>query len=484
MEFDFTQPSPAVGTLEEAQAIIDLLWLLLGELSRQVKSQTQQIEAQAKRIEELEERLRTNSNNSSKPPSSDVSSVKKLKSKKPKSRRKSGGQPGHKGKSRELLPPEEVDHIKRCHPQSHCECGGLIEQGGLYRRHQIHELPKVKPVVTEYQLFEGRCQNCGTPHSGTLPEGVSSLMLGPRAIALVGTLTGAYRMSKRMAQALLHDVCGLKLSLGTVSQTEEVVSFALKSITEEAKAHVQEGLVVHSDETGHKEKGAKQWMWVAITGLVCVFLARASRSKAVAKELLGECFAGFLVSDRCSVYHWIETTRRQLCWAHLIRDFTKMAERSGKAGRIGDHLLHLTKKMFRHWHSVKEGTLSRTLFAKRMQSIRTDAERTLADGVTCGESKTQNTCKRLLKVKSALWNFIDHEGIEPTNNLSEQMIRHYVVWRKVCYGAQSERGSLYIERVMSVVGSCRLQGQNILDFMTQAISAYLGKGSPPSLLSA
>jgi len=477
MELDFSQPAPQAKTLEEAQEIINVLWSVLGELSKRV-------EAQSKRIEELEERLRTNSKNSSKPASADgIGRKKKDKRKKSKSGRKAGGQAGHEGKGRELLPPEETDRVEMCYPPEQCECGHEVERGGLYRRHQVHELPEVKPVVTEYRLITGTCVECGKVHMASLPAGVSNCFLGPRAVALVGTLTGAYRLSKRLVQELLHDVCGLKLSVGAISQTEELVSCALECVAEEAKTYVREAPIVHCDETGHKEKGEKQWMWIAIAGLVCVFLARTSRGAVVAKELLGEAFAGFLISDRWSAYNWIDVARRQLCWAHLIRDFTKISERSGKAGQLGDHLLHLTeKKMFRYWHSVKDGTLSRALFVKRMQSIRADVERTLAEGRVCGESKTQNTCKKLLAVKAGLWTFIDHEGIEPTNNLGEQMIRHYVIWRKICFGAQSERGSLYIERVMTVVGSCRLQRRNILDFMTQAVDAFMGKGTIPSLL--
>src|SRR5713101_4609303 len=291
MEFDFSQPAPRAKTLEEAQEIIDLLWSMLGELSKRV-------EGQSKRIEELEERLRTNSQNSSKPPSMDGRGGKKVKQKKAKSKRKPGGQPGHEGKARELLPPEKVDHVEMCYPPERCECGDQVECGGLYQRHQVHELPEVKPVVTEYRVLEGICEGCGKAHTGSLPAGVSNCLLGHRAVALVGTLTGAYRLSKRLVQELLNDVCGLKVSLGTISRTEEMVSCALEQVTIEAKDYVRGARVAHCDETGHKEKGEKQWMWIAIAGLVCVFLARASRGAVVAKELLGEAFAGFLILDR------------------------------------------------------------------------------------------------------------------------------------------------------------------------------------------
>jgi transposase len=469
MELEFTGPPPQAKTLDEAQVIINQLWLYLRTHSA--------------RIEALEERVRTNSMNSSKPPSSDMGRGKKKgKRKRSKPGRKAGGQPGHEGKARALLPPEEVDEVKTCYPQRVCDCGHLITVGGLYYRHQVHELPEVKPVITEYRLFEGCCDGCGKSHGAKLPDGVSHCLLGPRAIALVGTLTGAYRLSQRLVQELLRDVCGLKLSLGAVSKTEEVISAALLPVTEAAKAYVRQAPVVHCDETGHKEKGERQWMWVAIAAWVSVFVTSASRSAAVAKALLGEAFAGILVSDRGSAYTWVKAARRQLCWAHLMRDFTKISERRGQAGRLGKVLLAYAKKMFKYWHWVKDGQITRTQFEQRMKAVRVGVETALAEGADCGESKTENTCKRLLKLKPALWIFIDTEDVAPTNNLAERTLRGYVIFRKICLGTQSARGSLYLERVMTTVGSCRLQGRNVLDFLTQAVKAHFGEGPTPSLL--
>jgi len=218
--------------------------------------------------------------------------------------------------------------------------------------------------------------------------------------------------------------------------------------------------------------------------LVCVFLARASRSAATAKELLGEAFAGILVSDRYSAYTWVDALRRQLCWAHLLRDFTKISERSGAPGQVGEQLLELAKRMFRYWHKVRDGTLSRESFVQGMALIQDAVEAALQRGISCGDSKTANTCKQLLKVKVALWTFVHNPGVEPTNNLAERTLRSFVIWRKTSFGTQSNRGSLYMERVMTVVGSCKLQGRNILEFLTQAVLAQVGNGTQPSLLPA
>jgi transposase len=444
--------------------------------------QTKRIEEQTKRIEELEEKLKTNSRNSSKPPSTDKGS--QPKNKPSKSKKKQGGQPGHAGKGRALFAEEEINQRQACYPEKRCSCGGEVKTTCLKRRHQTVDIPEIKPIVTEYQLYAGTCQGCGKCHEATLPAGVSNQLVGPRLLGLIGALTGGYRLSKRLVQGLLQDLYRINLSVGIISESEEIISTALKAIVEEAHSYLQKAAVVHSDETGHKEKGKRQWMWVGIAGMVSVFMARAHRSAEMAKELLGAAFAGILVSDRYTAYTWVDAARRQLCWAHLLRDFTKISERSGAAGRVGERLLMHAKRMFRYWHQVRDGTLKRERFVKLMSHMRAEIEATLHQGVYCDESKTANTCKAILKLKAALWTFADTDGVDPTNNLAERTIRSYVIWRKTSFGTQSKRGSVYMERVMTTVGSCKLQGRNILEFITHAVRAHIAQTVAPSLLPA
>ena len=469
MKIDLTQPPPQVATLEQAQALIDALWQILRE--------------QANRIEVLEERLRTNSRNSSQPPSSDQGKGNSGNGKqRSKSGRKAGGQPGHVGKAHTFLAEDQVTHSHDCYPEQRCACGGAIKISRLAWRHQVIDIPEIKPMVTQYRLYAGFCQCCGKQHEAGLPDGVSARLTGPRLLALIGTLTGGYRLSKRLVQGLLQDLFHIELSVGAISQSEAVLSTALMPITQQAHAHLQQAAVVHCDETGHAEQGRRQWMWVAIAGTVSVFLARACRSAHVAQELLGACFTGILISDRYSAYHWVAPQRRQVCWAHLIRDFTKIAERSGEAGQIGDALLAYAERIFRFWYCVRDGTLSRDGFACHMLFLQAQVEVLLRQGQHCGESKTANTCMRILKMKQSLWTFVHTADVEPTNNLAERTIRSYVMWRKLSFGAQSPRGSLYMERIMTVVGSCKLQGRNILDFLTQAVLAHASNGRMPSLV--
>jgi transposase len=487
MELDFTQPPPRPKTLEEAQEIINALWLFCRELSARVNQQQQQIEAQQKQIEaqqkeiaELKEQLNTNSKNSSKPPSSDR--FKKDAKKKKKSKRKQGGQPGHKGAFRALLPEAQVDHIEKHYPLKRCDCGSGIVPTENYRRHQVHELPRVKAVVTEYQLHSGACFGCGAIHQAQLPVGVPRGMLGPIAMAKIGTLTGDYKMSKRNVTFLFEDFYDLHLSLGTVSNAETIVSAALERPVEEAKAFIPSQAAVNADETSHTEKSKKMWTWVFIASLVATFIIRPSRGAQVVKDFLGVTFKGILSTDRWSAYTWLALVFRQLCWAHLLRDFQKISERSGASREIGEELLACTKKMFRYWHKVKDGTLSRAQFKKLMVPIRARVEQLFFNGKSCRNKKTVGTCKQLLKLKEALWTFVDNEGIEPTNNLAEQIIRRIVIWRKTSFATQSSRGTLYLERIMTTVATCKLQKRNVLDFVTEAIRAHLGNTPPPSLL--
>ena len=440
------------------------------------------------RIAELEEQLRTNSSNSSKPPSSDGEedreARKKRKREKKRKKRKRGAQPGHEGKTRELIPPEEVDRTIECRV-TECEyCGnGDVEiEDGDFIRHQVFEMPVIRPIVIEYRQYRYWCDDCGEWHTTMLPLEAGKGMLGPRFQAMVGLLASKYHMSNRGIEEYLEDAFGLKVSLGTVSNTEARVSEALEEPVEELKDHVKDQPVVGADETGWKQAGKKAWMWVATTATACVFLIRESRGGEVAKELLGELFSGILVSDRWGGYNWVDQTRRQLCMAHLDRDFFKISERKGRAGSIGTRLLEQMDKMWEYWAKIRDGTLSRAEFQRKMKTVRTKVEGLLEAGTECGHKKTEGTCEKILKYREALWTFVDVEGVDPTNNASERAVRPGMLWRKNCFGTQSERGSVFVERMMTITATCRLQGRNVLDYLTEAIEAHTMCFPAPSLL--
>lgn len=419
------------------------------------------------------------------PPSSDPpwADNKKKGSQRGKRKRRPGGQPGHEGKTRALLPPDQVDDFVECHPPTQCSCGGHVAYDNEDpQRLQNLELQKIKAFVTEYLFFSGLCDQCGRRHLGKLPPGAPAGVLGPRAMAAVAVLSGKYHLSKRQVEEVLQDLLGIQVSLGTVSNTEARVSAALEQPVEEAKAYVREQPVVHADETGHKMAGKKAWMWTAVTVAVSVFLIRFTRATKAAKELLGAAFGGILVSDRWGAYNWVDATRRQLCWSHLIRDLVKIEARGGRSEEIASAILEYVKEMFALWHTFQEGKRQRRWLQRKMKVIREEVENLLEQGEVCYHVKTQETCKRILKLKDALWTYVDVPGVDPTNNLAERTIRPYVLWRRVSFGTQSERGNLFVERMMTVSATCRQQERNVLEYVTAAVRAHLQREAIPSLL--
>ena len=204
----------------------------------------------------------------------------------------------------------------------------------------------------------------------------------------------------------------------------------------------------------------------------------------MARELLGETFAGILVTDRYSAYNWYPVRWRQLCWAHLLRDFEAMRDRGGASAELGEALLAQAHQMFTWWHRVREGTLQRSTFRSYMSPLRREVERLLEAGSRSGVPKTAGTCQDILKRREALWTFVQVAGVEPTNNAAERSIRPGVLWRKGSFGTQSEEGSRFVESMMTVVSTLKQQQRNVLAYLTAACEAALRGETAPSLLPA
>jgi transposase len=463
--------SPTPTTMEEALAENAML-----------RARVQRLEEMVTR---LEARLNQNSQNSSKPPSTDPPGV-KLPPRKVPSGRKAGGQPGHKGSRRELLPAEKVDKVEHHWPAVCGKCGTSLPARnrtdiGKPQRHQVAEIPAVHAYVTEHQMHTQCCDACGHATQAELPDSVPAGAFGPRLQAVIALFTGAYRVSKRVAESALSDLFGVKLSLGSVSASEQTMSAALASPVAEARAYVQQQAVVHADETGWREERKRAWLWIAGTPLVTVFLVHIKRGAEAARSLLG-AFAGILVTDRWAAYNGWALNKRQLCWAHLLRDFTFISQSKGTAGRVGKALVRLTHKLFRNWYRVRDGTMTRAAFKRSAARLRIDVELLLKQGVGCHAPKVAGMCEEILKVYTALWTFAAVEGVEPTNNFAERNLRAAVLWRKGSFGTHSKSGSRFVERMMTVVASLRLQHRNVFDYLVQASEAHLHRQAPPSLL--
>lgn len=336
--------------------------------------------------------------------------------------------------------------------------------------------------MTEYQIYSGMCNRCDKKQQGQLPSGVSFSMLGPRATAMTANLSGTYRISKQNIVNMYRDI--FDLSVGMVCKAEKTVSRALSASVNQAKHFIRSAdqVSVNSDETGFKEKGKSMWAWIAVSCLVAVFIIRGGRSKKIAKALLGKNFRGILCSDRYSAYQWVPNERRQICWAHMERDFRKISERAGSSGIVGAELLVQTNNLFHFWHQFKDGHINRDLLKKKTRPIRIFVEGLLRQRIRSKNKKTSGTCRNILSYDPALWRFLETDGIEPTNNLAERLIRTIAIWRKTSFGTQSKAGSLYMERIMTVVATCKLQGRNILNYLTCAVKSYIEKSAFPSLL--
>lgn len=454
--------------------------LAVREYIRTLEVRVAELEATVQR---LLERLQQNSHNSARPPSSDPPQVLKPHRRRVPSGRKRGGQPGHQGQSRALVPVEAVDSVVPVKPQQCRWCQHLLEGDDPQPyRHQVTEVPPITPVVTEYQLHQLICPACGIPTRAALPRGVPPGGFGPRVQATVALCTGAYRLSKRTTQEVMADLFGLSMSLGTISHLEQATADAVAVPVADAQAYVRAQPVAHLDETGWWEGRARAWLWVAVTTWVTVFLVRLSRGAKVAEELLGEHFCGILVTDRWSAYTWYPTWWRQLCWAHLLRDFEAMIERGGRSQEIGEGLREQARQMFHWWHQVRDGTLPHAEFRVLMRPLRRRVARLLKAGQTCGMAKTEGVCREVLKVYDALWTFVRVEGVEPTNNAAERAIRPGVLWRKGSFGTQSTNGSRFVEAMMTVVTTLKQQHRNILAYMTEACqAAYMGRPAPSLL---
>jgi transposase len=462
-------------------------------------------------LQRLREQVGKTSQNSSKPPSSDPPSAPK-RAAKAHTGRHAGGQPCHADTNRALVP---ADQLKRppipCHPATCHHCGHALSAADCPappHRHQVIDIPPVVADIIEYQLYTATCPCCGQDTPAALPAGVPAGGYGPVVTAMVTTLTGLYHLSKRAVSDLLGTFFQVPISEATVQHQEQTMSAALQAPWQEVHAAVQAADAAHLDETGWyqqrdpdppaaeaeasaspapapaapPDKLHKAWLWVAVCQGAILFLIRRSRGRQVVKELLGPLFAGILITDRWHAYNWVATARRQLCWAHLLRDFTAISERSGVAHQIGTAILAQADAMFALWFRVRDGTLPRPDFQQAMVPIQATVSALLKEGAATASKPTSTTCQWLVEHEAALWTFVRIADIDPTNNRAEQAIRAAVIWRKLCFGTQTSAGSRYVERVLTVVATCRLQQRPVLAYLTAVATAVYAGNPTPTLL--
>src|SRR3954449_1081856 len=433
-----------------------------------------------RRIADLEERLNKDSTNSSRPPSSDPPSVKRPPPA-PASGKKRGGQPGHRRQARPLVPPEQLRRVIDCKPPECRWCHQPLQGDDPEPiRHQVAELPPVQPTVDEYRLHRLVCPRCRTSTCASLPPGVPRGAFGPRLRAILSVLAGGYRLGKRPVRQLAFDLLGLTISAGMICRLERQSADELEAPVEELREYVREAAVAHIDETSWWQGRDKMWLWTAVTRLATVFTIAPSRGADVAREILGTDARKVVISDRLKSYGWIK--RRQFCWAHLNRDFQAMVDRGGESAGVGRLLLGHSRRLFDWWHRVRDGTMARATLRSYVAFMRFSFRADLRRGVACGCARAAGTCRELLAGEAHLRTFVRVEGVEPTNNHAERALRHGVIYRKLSGGTDSETGSRFVERMLSVLATCRQRSVDVLAYLTRCYRAHLDGRPAPSLL--
>jgi transposase len=424
--------------------------------------------------------LRKTPQNSSLPPSTQHPHAKPAPNK-PKSKKKRGGQPGHAKHERPLIPTAECDEVIPLKPSACRRCGKKLSGSDSEPwRHQVYELPEIKPIVTEYQRHRLSC-SCGETTCARLPAGVPDGQSGPKLIAFVALLMACFRQSKRRTSLFVTSILNIPCCPSLTVKHQVLATRALQPAYEELAAALPSQTHLHGDESPTKEGPVKSWLWTFVAPAFTVFTVRGSRAATAIRDLLGEAFAGVMSCDRAKMY-W-QCGRLQWCWAHLKRDFQALIDSEDRqAKRLGHDLMRPTKELFRHWSRCRDGTITRRGFERLMKPIRHRIDSLLLRGVFSDNPRLVGMCRELYQHREWLWTFLEVEGIEPTNNAAERSLRHAVIWRKLSFGTQSAAGSRFVETLLTTIETCRQQERNVFEFVNQTVSAHFHRQAPPSLL--
>ena len=465
----------------------------IGEKERQIGEKEKQIGEKEKQIADLERQLalrKQNSTNSSKPPSSDgLAGEQRVRGRRKKSRRKPGGQPGHRGAHRPLVPPERVDETRHILPEQCQRCGKALPQElaqakivGDPQRHQVTELPSIRAHITEHQLHGVACE-CGAITHAVLPVEIKG-NFGPQLTALVGYLTVVCRMPRRVAESLLEQVLGVEMSLGSTQKCWEEASRAVALPCQELEEQLKEEPVLNVDETGWRTNGDKRYLWAFVALQYVVYTVAATRGSEVLVRLLGAVFRGVLCSDRFRAYLKYHSGKAQFCWAHLKRNLLGILDLSKNSAveQFCRDALAQHARLFRLWHKFRSGQIDRPQLQLRslpiQKKISTLAERHLDSR----NREVGNLARALWEHNERLYTFLQEEGVEPTNNTAERALRTGVQWRKICFGNRSASGELATARLLTVSQTCKLQQLNILGYLSIAIAAHRRHLRPATLL--
>jgi transposase len=465
----------------EAEAIYDAGREAVVEVLLRMDRQIGRLEG---RVEHLERELARNSRNSSRPPSAEPpgSGPARAKGRSP---NRQGAQPGHEGRGRELLPVDAVDEVVD-HWPARCGCGHVFADGervaaGVAARHQVEELPRLATRVVEHRCQRVRCPGCGRQQAGELPAGVGSSAFGPRLQAAVATLSVRNRISRRDVVECCEQLFGARMSTGAVEAILSRAADALETPYGDLVAEVRAAKAVNMDETGWRTAGQRRALWGMFTARHAALAVADSRHQDHAKGLLADSTA-IVTSDRWWAYDHLPLARRQVCWAHLRRDFRSQAEGLAAEKELGDAGLAVCERLFWAWE-IYQHTGDRDELRRRIRALRRELKPILRTyrGKAPRYKRTRGLARNLLKAWPALWTFADRPGVTPTNNHAERGLRGAVIYRKLSLGSQTDGGEQRIARLLSASITCRLQHRSLYDYLAETIAAHARGDPAPSL---
>ena len=434
-------------------------------LEKTIFQMQQQLGQLEQRTEKLEVQTKMNSQNSSKPPSSD-SPFNKKKKKIKKSKRKRGGQKGHKGHQQQMLEPSKVQNIM----PNDCNCGRLVldpHSIKAFYTHQHIELPEIKMDVTHFILHKGKCDCCGKTVKAKIPTELTS-GYGPRLSAVIAELSGSHGASRQSVQDFCQSVFGLTISTGAIQRIIDRASDALLPIYNAIGNQARQCEVNGVDETSWFQSGKLQWLWTLVNHMVAFFMIHPNRSKEAFHKLV-EDWKGILISDNYGVYvNWINQS--QSCLAHLIRKAKGLAERKDQSIRkFGESILK-ELQLLCHWARKPPDKKQWIDFYSRLLLLLM-----LYEGADDDAGQLARSIAREIE---SLWVFLDENGVEPTNNRAERALRFAVLWRKRSNGTQSDKGNRWVERILSLKQTCRMRAIPVFPILVNAIDAYFKEQMP------
>lgn len=420
------------------------------------------IEGLSKRIEQLESRLNRNSSNSNQPPSTDSPYQKPTNP--PKKKRKAGGKKGRKGNRQKLLTATETHNIT----PERCPCGCAdFDHVQPYYTHQHIELPEIVMRVIHFVLYKGRCRSCGKLNKGYVPQAYQT-GFGPRLSALLVELAGMAGNSREMVQTFCSSVLDLPISLGAIQKVIDRAAEAIKPHYEAIRDRARSSKVNHLDETPWYQAGALNWLWVMANSVVAFFMIHGQRSKVAFEALIG-AWDGILVSDNYVVYQrWVN--KRQTCLAHLIRKAKALSERADpELSTFGNWTRKELQRLVRMAKAPPTIGEWRAFYARlcRLIALYRDSQ-----------SEAGTFARRLEEEIDTLFVFLVEEGVEPTNNFAERIIRFGVLWRKRSQGTKTDKGNRWVERILSLRQTTRLHMKSTFAVLVDALDSYFNGRDP------